>query len=250
MKRITDLMKIDLIALAPGGKKNGAFIGLIVLLVMCTLYSLYLPPFMALYLPIFAAMAVKIITEREHTAEYGKTFCVVPADRKSVVLARFLMMGAAVTAVSLILYAATRIILLVNPEIIEELIEIFDINTSAVTLTNIAFSAMFASGMWLMSAGLRKYFRYGIVNKKNSLLRTVLKVLLVYIIMMIVVSASSYLMDVPIVWTIFSLLTGIIGALSRPMQGMLLSLTLIIIGFGAAAYQTVCAVIEYDEREL
>lgn len=248
MKTILDLMRIDLIAL--GGKKNGNIIWLVVLFVVCVLYSLMLPPFMAGYVPIFAAMAVYIITKREQTAEYGKTFCVVPADRKSVVLARFLMMGAAVTAVSLILYAVTRIMLPVNSEIVNELIDIFGMDTSAVTSTNIAFSAMFALGMAIMSASLRKYFRYGIVNKKNSLLRTVLKILLVYIVLMIVVSASMYLVDVPVFVTIFRLFSGIIGALSRPLQGMLLSLTLIIIGFGAAAYNTVCAVIEYDEREL
>lgn len=251
MKRIANLMKIDLIAL--GGKKNSAFIGLIVLFVIFTVYSYFIPCFLAFYIPFFSALLVSMIVKQELAFDYGKTFCVVPTDRKSVVLARFLMTVSAVTAVSLILYAVMRIMMLFSTEIAEfyeVMAEFFNIGISMTALCNIIFSGCLALGLIIMSANLRKYFRYGAVNKKNSLLRTVLIILLVYIILVIVVSALIYSSKVPFVQTVYNLTAGIFYALSRPAEGLLLSLTLIVIGYGAAAYQTVCAVIEYDEREL
>lgn len=248
MKTIINLMGIDITAM--GGKKNGAFVGLIVLFVMCALYSIVLPPFLAIYIPIFSVLAVSDITGRELRQEYGKTFCVVPADRKSIVLARFLMMGAAVTVLSIILYIVMRIIMLFSTEIINELFEIFNMNTSAVAFINSIFAAFFAVGMGMMSASLRKYFRYGAVNRKNTLLWTVLKILLGYIIVAIVIALLTVASNVPFLMTLFGVLYSMISALSNPAEGLLLSLLLIVIGYGIAIYQTVCAVIEYDEREL
>lgn len=248
MKTIFDLIRIDLIALS--GKKSGIFVAMPVLFVICAVYSFFLPAFVALYIPLFGALLISEITNRELKAEYGKTFCVVPADRKSVVLARFLLTASAVTAVSLAVYVMMRIIAFFNYTYAEELMEIFSIGMSAEALCNVFFSASFAVGMMIMSGSLRKHFRYGAANKKRSLLRTVLKILLVYMALVIVVSVLTYISDVPFVQTVFMLIGGIVNALSRPAEGLLLSLTLIIIGFGAAAYNTVCSVIEYDEREL
>lgn len=248
MKTILNLIRIDLVALS--GKKSGIFVAMLVLFVICAVYSFFLPAFVALYIPLFGALLISEITNRELKAEYGKTFCVVPADRKSVVLARFLLAASAVTALSLAVYFIMRILAFFNYNYAEELMEIFSIGISAVTLGNVFFSASFALGMMIMSGNLRKHFRYGAANKKRSLLRTVLKILLAYIVLMIIVSVLIYISDVPFVQTVFNLIVGILNALSRPAEGLLLSLTLIIIGFGAAAYNTVCAVIEYDEREL
>lgn len=248
MKTILDLIRIDLIALS--GKKSGIFAAMLVLFVICAVYSFFLPAFVALYIPLFGALLISEITNRELKADYGKTFCVVPADRKSVVLARFLLTASAVTALSIAVYVIMRIIVLFNRNYAEELMEIFSIGISVEALGNVFFSASFALGMMIMSANLRKHFRYGAANRKRSLLRTVLKILLVYMALVIVVSVLTYISDVPFVQTVFRLIYGIFNALSLPAEGLLLSLTLIIIGFGAAAYNTVCAVIEYDEREL
>lgn len=248
MKTILDLIRIDLIAL--NGKKSGVFVAMPVLFVICAIYSFFLPAFVALYIPLFGVLLISEITNRELKADYGKTFCVVPADRKSVVLARFMLTASAVTALSLAVYCIMRILAFFNHNYADELMEIFSIGISAEALCNVFFSASFAVGMMIMSGSLRKHFRYGAANKKRSLLRTVLKILLVYIALMIVVSVLTYISDVPFVQTVFQLIAGIVNALSRPAGGLLLSLTLIIIGYGAAAYNTVCAVIEYDEREL
>lgn len=248
MKLILNLIGIDITAM--GGKKNGAFVGLIVLFFVCAVYSIVLPPFLAMYIPIFSVLAVSDITGRELRQEYEKTFCVVPADRKSIVLARFVMMGAAVTALSIILYIVMRIIMLFSTEIFNELLELFNMNTSAVAFINSIFAAFFAVGMGLMSASLRKYFRYGAVNRKNSLLLTVLKILLGYIIVAIVIALLAAASNVPFLMTLFGVLYGMLSALSSPAEGLLLSLLLIVIGYGTAIYQTVCAVIEYNEREL
>lgn len=248
MKLIFNLMGIDIAAM--GGKKNSVFVGLIVLFFVCAAYSILLPPFLALYIPIFSALAVSDMTGRELRQEYGKTFCVVPADRKSIVLARFAMMGAAVSVLSLVLYAVMRIIMLISTETVEELWQMFSMDISPASLFSSLFAAFFASGMGIMSASLRKYFRFGAVNKKNTLLWTVIKILIAYIIMAIVVALLTVASNVPFLMTLAAVLYGIFSSLSTPAGGLLLSLLLIVIGYGTAVYQAVCAVIEYDEREL
>ena len=255
MKTIFDLMCVDLIAL--GGKKSGSFKTMVILFVICVMtVILFTPCFGAvLYVFISSVFISPIIIERETKSDYGKTFCILPADRKSVVLARFLLTTLLVSGIGILMYLLMQLSLAVGlcRQImgdVSEIFEIFGISASVSEFYNVIFSAVFTIGIIIMSKQMRRYFKNGVGSKKNSLLRNLLKVILIYIVLITVIAVLISLSSVPFIQTAFSLIFGIASALSQPADGMLLCLTFFIVGYGMTAYQAVCAVLEYDEREL
>lgn len=251
MKIIIDLMRVDLIALR--GKKGGTFRTMVILLVMCALSGiLFMPIFWAVYVFAAAALIVPMIINQEIRSEYEKTFCILPVDRKSVVFARFLLTMSLFSGISIVLYAFMKISLAagLSQQTIDELFEIMGISASISEFYNVIFSVAFMIGIMVMAGKLRNYFKNGAVSRKNSLLRNVLKGILIYIVFMIAATLIIYASSVPFIQTAFSLIFTILSALSQPADGALLCLTLMIAGYGMAVYQAVCAVLEYDEREL
>lgn len=251
MKTIIDLMRVDIIALR--GKKGGTFRTMVILLVMCALSGiLFMPIFWAVYVFAAAALIVPMIINQEIKSEYEKTFCILPVDRKSVVFARFLLTMSLFSGISIVLYAFMKISLAagLSQQTIDELFEIMGISASISEFHNVIFSVAFMIGIMVMAGKLRNYFKNGAVSRKNSLLRNVLKGILIYIVFMIAATLIIYASSVPFIQTAFSLIFTILSALSQPADGALLCLTLMIAGYGMAVYQAVCAVLEYDEREL
>ena len=254
MKTIIDLMRVDLIALS--GKKTGTFRAMVILFIMCAVISIsFMPVFLAVYVFAAAILITPMIINQEIRSEYGKTFCILPADRNSIVFARFLLTTLLLSAISIALYIFMRIFLMtgLSEQTMEELKEIFDmleISASISEFHNVTFSAAFMIGIMVMSKRLRNYFKNGAVSKKNSLLRNVLKGIFIYIIFMIAGTVLIYASSVPFIPTVFMLIYTILTALSRPADGVLLCLTFIAAGYGMAVYQAVCAGLEYDEREL
>lgn len=247
-------MRVDLIAL--GGKKSGAFKAMIIFFIICVMtVILFIPEFGAVFLFIAAACISPTIVKREIRSDYGKTFCVLPADRKSVVLARFLLTVLFFSGMGILLYFFMQLSVSIglSRQImwdISEVFDIFGISASVSEFYNVVFSGAFMIGIIIMSKKMRKYFKNGAVSKKNSLLRNVLKIILIYIVFLISVTVLMYVSSVPFIQTAFSLIFNILSALSQPADGALLCLTLLAAGYGTAVYQTVCAVLEYDEREL
>lgn len=247
-------MRVDLIALS--GKKSGAFKAMIIFFIICVMaVILLIPEFGAVFLFIAAACISPTIIKREIRSDYGKTFCILPADRKSVVLARFLLTVLFFSGMGILLYFFMQLSVTIgfSREImwdIREVFDIFGISASVSEFYNVVFSGAFMIGIIIMSKKMRKYFKNGAVSKKNSLLRNVLKIILIYIVFLISVTVLMYVSSVPFIQTAFSLIFNILSALSQPADGALLCLTLLAAGYGTAVYQTVCAVLEYDEREL
>ncbi|MDE6746333.1 MAG: ABC-2 transporter permease [Oscillospiraceae bacterium] len=255
MKRIFDLMRVDIIAL--GGKKSGAFKAMVIFLIICIVPLILLTPGFgtAMYVFIAAVCVSPIIIEREIKSDYGKTFCILPADRKSVVLARFLLTALLVSGIGILMYLLMRLSLAIglNTEIMGDISEIFvllGISSSVSGFYNVLFSAVFTIGIIIMSKQMRNYFKNGTGSKKSSLLRNLLKVILIYILIITAVAVLISASSIPFIQTAFSLIFSILSALSQPADGLLLSLTFFVVGYGTAVYQAVCAVLEYDEREL
>lgn len=255
MKTIFDLMRVDLIAL--GSKKSGAFKAMVILFVICVMtVILFTPCFGAvLYVFISAVCISPIIIEREIKSDYGKTFCILPADRKSVVLARFLLTTLLVSGIGILMYILMQLSLAIGlgSKLLGDIIElfaVFGLSASVSEFYNVVFSAVFTIGIIIMSKQMRKYFKNGAGSKKNSLLRDLLKVTLIYIVLITAFAVLIYVSRVPFIQTAFSLIFSILSALSHPADGILLCLTFFVVGYGMTAYQAVCAVLEYDEREL
>ena len=255
MKTIFNLMRVDIIAL--GGKKSGSFKTMVMLFVICVMTVILFAPCFgtALYVFISSVCISPIIIEREIKSDYGKTFCILPADRKSVVFARFLLTTLLVSGIGILMYLLMQLSLAVGlcRQImgdVSEIFEIFGISASVSEFYNVIFSAVFTIGIIVMSKQMRKYFKNGAGSKKNSLLRNLLKVIIIYIILIAVVAVLISVSSIPFIQTAFSLIFSILSALSHPADGLLLCLTFLVVGYGMTAYQAVCAVLEYDEREL
>ena len=255
MKTIFDLMRVDLIAL--GGKKSGAFKAMVIFIIICVVPIILLTPGFgtAIYVFISSVCISPIIIEREIKSDYGKTFCILPADRKSVVLARFLLTTLLVSGIGILMYLLMQLSLAIGlcRQImgdVGELFEIFGISASASGFYNVIFSTVFTIGMIIMSKQTRRYFKNGVGSKKNSLLRNLLKVVIIYILIITIAAVLISVSSIPFIQTAFSLILSIASALSRPADGVLLCLIFLVIGYGTAIYQAVCAVLEYDGREL
>ncbi|MDE7303396.1 MAG: hypothetical protein K2N60_08790 [Oscillospiraceae bacterium] len=255
MKTIFDLMRVDIIAL--GGKKSGAFKSMVIFWVICVMIIILFTPCFgaALYVFLSSVFITPIIIEREIKSDYGKTFCILPADRKSVVLARFLLTAFLVSGIGILMYILMQLSLAIglSSEMmgdISEIFETFGISASVSEFYNVVFSGIFTIGIIIMSKQMRKYFKNGAGSKKNSLLRNLLKVILIYILIITVVAVLISVSSVPFIQTAFSLIFSILSAMSQPADGLLLCLTFLVVGYGMAVYQAVCAVLEYDEREL
>lgn len=255
MKRIIDLMRVDIIAL--GVKRKLAFTVTAVLFVICLMLLILCAPCFGASLSLFFFIICipSAIIGQEIKSDYGKTFCILPVDRKSVVLARFLLTTLLHSGIGILMYLLMRLSMAVGLSAqimgdIGELLDFLGIPVSVSELNNVVFSAVFTAGLIIMSNQMRNYFKNGAVSQKNSLLRGVLKAIAVYILL---ISAGTVLMSassIPFIQTAFSLIFMILLALSNPADGILLCLTFLAAGYGTAAYQAVCAVLEYDEREL
>lgn len=133
---------------------------------------------------------------------------------------------------------------------VSEIFEIFGISASVSEFYNVIFSGVFTIGIIIMSKQMRKYFKNGVDSKKNSLLRNLLKTVIIYILLIAIAAVLISVSSVPFIRTAFLLIFSILSALSQPADGVLLCLTFLVIGYGMTVYQAVCAVLEYDEREL
>ncbi|MBQ1464583.1 MAG: hypothetical protein IIZ18_07220, partial [Ruminococcus sp.] len=77
-----------------------------------------------------------------------------------------------------------------------------------------------------------------------------------FVIMYIIIEVVGFVIivlntsNVPFVQVTVSVLASLFNALLEPMDGIILFITTIILGFGFAIYHGVCAYIEYDKREL
>lgn len=255
MKRIFDLMRVDIIVL--GGKKSGAFKAMVIFWVICVMIIILFTPCFgaALYVFLSAVCISPIIIEREIKSDYGKTFCILPADRKSVVLARFLLVTFLVSGIGILMYILMQLSLAIGlcRQMMGDISEVFvllGISSSVSEFYNVVFSAVFTIGIIIMSKQMRNYFKNGAGSKKSSLLRNLLKVILIYIVLITAFAVLIYVSSVPFIQTAFSLIFGILSAMSQPADGLLLCLTFFVVGYGTAVYHAVCAVLEYDEREL
>ena len=99
MKRIIDLMRIDLMAFK--GKKDVSFKLLVLFIITLGIAFIFAGAFVSLIVLIVSIISCSLILNNEEVKGYRKTFGVVPADRKSVVIARFTLLTLITTIIGL-----------------------------------------------------------------------------------------------------------------------------------------------------
>ena len=248
MKTIIDLMKYDKILLM--GTKRSHKIFMIGLTLFLTLGSLLLPiyaGFAAFIIPIMIASEFSTV-EIDHHGELTKA--ILPVKRSQNGAARSLLVAGVSAAASAVLFIIVLISMKLDffrsSEILDQLIQ----RSSKETVVSVIFSGCYALGLGFASRILRNYYRKGVSRKKGATLRNGLKFICAYF----GIGALLYLLgtaaNFPIIATILMMITEIVSALAQPMHGLLLCLLILLIGGGLMTYRTVCAMIEYEDREL
>lgn len=259
MKKIIDLMRVDLISAK--GRNKGRFIVMLVLTAMFVgIGFLTESIFMEFSIIVIGVMLVPFITMAEKTHNAGKIFTVIPIDRKSLVISRFALTTVIYTVFSAIIFILYLIMekfsslhgLTISKDINElyEKTSGFGTGIQLKALETSMFWLIFAVTLMVMAGQLRKYFKKGLSSKNNSMLLSFLKVLggiaLVYAIGAVII----LIFNVDILKPAFIVYMNMILALAAPMNGLLLSIVFIFIGFGFTLYQLVCSAVDYEAREL
>lgn len=259
MKKIIDLMRVDLIS-ARGGNKGKFFLILAFTAIFVVIGMLSEALFMALSIVVLGVLLVPFITMAEKTHNAGKIFTVIPADRKSIVISRFALTTGIYTVFSVIIFILYLIMEKFSDfhgttlsKDVNELYEKssgFGTGVQMKALENSIFWFIFAVTLMIMAGQHRRYFKNGISSKKNSLLRSFLKILGGIALVYAVAAVIIFIFNIDILKPALIVLVNMLMALAAPMNGLVLSIILIFIGLGFTLYQLVCSVVDYEAREL
>ncbi|WP_019677999.1 ABC-2 transporter permease [Ruminococcus flavefaciens] len=259
MKKIIDLIRVDLIS-AKGRNKGIFFLILALTAIFVAIGMLTEAIFMVFSIVVLGVMLVPFITMAEKTHNAGKIFTVIPADRKSIVISRFALTTGIYTVFSAFIFILYLIMEkfgeLHGTVLSKDVNELYDKTSGFGTgiqmkaLENSMFWLVFAVTLMVMAGQHRKYFKKGISSKSNSMLRSFLKFLGGIALVYAIAAAIIYIFNIDILKPALIVLLNMIMALAAPMNGMLLSIVLIFIGFGFTLYQLVCSVVDYEAREL
>ena len=259
MKKIIDLMRVDLISVK-GGNKGIFFLILAFTAIFAAIGILTESLFIVLSIVVLGVMLTPFITMAEKTHNAGKIFTVIPTDRKSIVISRFTLTTVIYTVFSVIIFIIFHIMEKFsdfhNNAISKDVRNLYETKNGFGTgiqikaLENTIFWFIFSVTLMIISVQLRKYFKKGISSKSNSLLRIFLKIIGVIALVYAAAAALIYIFNIDILKPVFIIFMNMIISLAAPMNGLLLSVVLIFIGFGFTLYQLVCSVVDYEAREL
>ena len=259
MKKIIDLMRVDLIS-ANRGSKGLFFVMLLLTAMFLVMGILTEAVFMGLGIVVLGVMLVPFFTMAEKTHNAGKIFTVIPTDRKSIVISRFALTTGIYTVFSVIIFILYLIMEKFSDlhltSISKDVRDVYEVTSGFGTgiqmkaLENSLFWLAFAVTLMVMAKQHRKYFKNGISSKNNSLLRSFLKILGGVALFYAIGTAIILIFNIDILKPTLIVLINMLMALAAPMNGLLLSIVLIVIGFGFTLYQLVCSVVDYEAREL
>ena len=259
MKKMIDLMRVDLIS-AKVRNKARVFVMLLLTAMFVVMGLLTEAIFMVFSIVVLGVMLVPFITMAEKTHNAGKIFSVIPTDRKSIVISRFALTTGIYTVFSAIIFILYLIMekfsefhgITISKDVrdVYELSHGFGTGVQMKALENSMFWLVFAVTLIVMAGQHRRYFKKGISSKSNSLLISFLKILGGIALFYAIAAVIILIFNVDILKPVLIVLLNMIMALAAPMNGLLLSIVLIFIGFGFTLYQLVCSVVDYEAREL
>ena len=258
MKWIIDLMRIDLMGFK--GKKDTDFKFFLFFTIVFGIALVFAGSFISLFVLIVAIVMCNMLLGNEEKKGYRRTFGVVPADRKSVVIARFVLLTLITTITGIIAFIIMTITKKTGlydtvwtdsayadtDRLVDTVLTPF-VDKAA---SRIVFGIVFMLSLMIMSSMLRKYYKKGYKQKKNAALKGVLKVVGGYFGFGFLLAVIVFTPLKKIVFPVISVLFAVIKSLAVPFDGMLAMLLFIVIGYGFVAYRAVCAIVDYEKREL
>lgn len=259
MRTIFNIIRADLISIfcSAKGRATGAVLLILSLIPVIVIGLLGLPEMLIIFTIVYGIVISQLILSADVRNGDERLMQVLPVARYQIVAARFILGGALFSAVTLIISLAMRISIgmgLSGDSILTLFTEAaFYGDADSISpsgFANILISVCYLIGLTVISVSLKNRFMRGLSAKKNNLIRTVLKVIVIYALIAAAIALLNALSDIPVVSTALMILTNMFTKLGAPAEGLLLSSAAVVIGIGIAVYEAVYAVIEFDEREL
>lgn len=261
MKRILDLIRVDIITMN-GGKNNTRMI-LILLLVIFGTFGFVFSPIVGIFCPlVVAGFFVQMIFSSEQKHHSGKLWGLLPIRRRDLVNARFAFSITAFTALFIVFYFLMLLAqnLKLSYLIIDNGAEELDIIALIVRqsggaftelgLFNLLYFSVFAVGLVMITKNLRAYFKNS--KAEDGTLKKASKKEYVYLLLVAAVGLlwALIISDVIKLGPLLMVFAQLLLQLAAAANGFLLAAAMVAIGVFSAIYKYVCTVLEYDEKEL
>ena len=252
MKLIKSLMRSDIISMGVSKKKLAVFLFIIGINFLPGL--LMEEPILVIYLPVVAGLFVPVMLFDLNNNNGGENFfSVIPTDRKSRVIARFLLSTIIMTVFIVLCFIIVYIKNIIgNTDVFGDVYKtVFGINEGGVLgIYNIMLSFMSAVGMTVMSVMMKHYFSKGPKAKKAGVLRIILYIIAAYVCLMLVSAAVTAFFSLEIFSLASEIFMAVFSTLAGPADGLIVTVILLAFGYGMIIYNGMSAYINYEKREL
>lgn len=266
MKRILDLMKADIITM--NGGKNSMKTSLVLMLVIFGGMGFVFAPMLGIVCPLMiSVLLVPALFQNEMKYHSEKLHSILPIRRRDLVNARFLLMY----GIYVVMFAAFYLFMLLSMKV-----KIFymimgddakNIDTMALAvkasqgaftelgLFNLLYFISFSYGCFIMGSQLRKYFKNKEVfdtslslgkGGKGDKKELVIGALIVCLLILIILTLTGILPLMSLIMPILQLFIQ----LAMAANGVLLGVMMVIMALFSAVYKYICAVFEYEDKEL
>lgn len=263
MKKIFDLMRIDIITM--NGGKNSMKTIFVLMFIFFGVIGFLFSPLIGLYCPLLmGGFFVPMMFQNELKYHSDKLWCLLPIKRRDLVNARFLFTTILYTALFVIFYFLMLLALNLklcyiffgedaeNMDVIALIVQQSGGSFTELGLFNLLYFSAFSFGLFFMSGSLRKHFKdnkiidlslklHKVTKKEIGYLLLVLMLLLLWVLIV-----SGFL---PL-GTASAVILQVFMQLAGAANGFLLSTVLVIMAVFSVIYKYICTVLEYDEKEL
>lgn len=260
-KKMIDLIRADLIAM--NGGKNNMRADMALLVLFFGGLGFGISPIMGLSVPFLVGVSfVPMLFQNELKYHSERTYALLPIERKDLVRSRFLMFVGLYVMVSLFFYLLMLLsmklklyhLILGEKEDILKLLAQGIGSMTELDLFNLLYFGAFSLGLMFLSGSLRKYFRNSnaydttLAGRVHKLEKKELAYLLLIsgaiLLGMLIVSGVLPIGDAAAVTFLF------VESLAAAANGFLLGAVLLVMAVFSVWHKYVCAVLEYDEKEL
>lgn len=265
MKKIFDLMRIDLITMN-GGKNNMKTMFIIMFIFFGGFGFAFSPVFGVFGAFLISAFFVPLMFNNEVKYHSEKLHTILPIKRRELVISRYVMTIGLYTIVFLLFYFLMLLSLNLKPyyAIMGEDAEHLDIIAIMVEKSggafteygyfNLLYASVYAFGLIVCTSSLRKYFKNSesvgaamtFNVKKADKKETAFGIFILAIIAFVVLSITGI---IPTVTAILPILM-VIMQLAQAANGLLFGAMAISFAAMWAIYNYICASLEYDDKEL
>ncbi len=249
MKRIIDLMKLDIIAMR--AKKLSLWKLFVAVTVLSLILGMLSPIFLYFLLFAVAFTASQAMIDLNNAYEGEMTYAVIPATKKQIVIARYALVMLVLTAVGALSLIVLKIRFAMGISIFtdDSLSEVLGIKMNDNGLFSVILCFFFALALIFNANVLSGFFKTGTKGAKGSMFRAYLILLAAWALIAVVLVVESTLSVKPLHAALQVLFTTL-SALSVPFNGALLCIFVIVGAYGYVFYKAACSVINYEEREL